>query len=700
MSTCITNRLVGKYYTGMKNVGRAHICSVGVCFTMQYVNHILLLYFISVLIEPCHNQQTSVTIKQGTLQGDLKYVAGRAVFYFLGVPYAEAPIGTLRFQPPIAHPGWQGTYTALNFKPPCAQPTGSTTVRDTMSEDCLYLNVWTRSLQPGENFLKPVIVLIEGQLFTLGNSKDTPADDLVSDQDLVVVTLAYRLNAFGFLSFEDDVLKGNIGLMDQGLAIQWVYDNIEQFGGDPNQITLLGHSAGAASVGYHLISRNIRPFINNAIMMSGSLLAPWASQKSPKDNALILANLLNCPSQRSLELRNCLQNKPFMDIVTAVNEMIKFGNISAIFGPDLKDRLFLSDDPSQALRQGNFKKVPVLTGIMAEDGVLMGYFIKGRLDKIASTEDIQTFTEEFLLTQVLRQYSNIANQVPMRKVISHEYIRSLDRLGLYTELVDLFTDAYFDAPNVQMMNTMASAGTEIYYYINDFNSVDIFGNNLLNRSSAAHGTDLLYLLGPTMYKTFFNTDFQAFSQSRFAKNLKDIIGEFARFGSPESLVLSGQWKLYNMQNKNFYNIYGSYSSYDYKQNRAYDFWTSYLPYLSSKMFNSESFNATSPEALLANSCTSFQIATWILLILCLIQVFSFIFLLLLCIKRYKRASQLPEQSIFTVPNAGTPRMQSRSHHRQASQSQEVGSLPMRSPIGTSVPNRGKWRDSISEYTGS
>ncbi len=101
-----------------------------------------------------------------------------------------------------------------------------------------------------------------GQLFTLSNPEDVPAEDLVEDQDVVVVTFSYRVNAFGFLSWEDPLMPGNLGLLDQHLAIKWVYDNIDQFGGDPNKITLLGHSAGAASVGYHLIATSSRFFIN------------------------------------------------------------------------------------------------------------------------------------------------------------------------------------------------------------------------------------------------------------------------------------------------------------------------------------------------------------------------------------------------------------------------------------------------------
>ena len=91
------------------------------------------------------------------------------------------------------------------------------------------------------------------------------------------------------------------------MAIRWVYENIHKFGGDPSQITLLGHSAGAASVGYHLISKNSRQYIQSAIFMSGSVLAPWASQHKSRDNAIILAKSLICPFENSTEMVTCLK---------------------------------------------------------------------------------------------------------------------------------------------------------------------------------------------------------------------------------------------------------------------------------------------------------------------------------------------------------------------------------------------------------
>ena len=236
-----------------------------------------------------------------------------------------------------------------------------------------------------------------------------------------MVTLAYRLNAFGFMSFEDPMIPGNVGLNDQYLAILWVYENIDALGGDRTQITLMGHSAGAASVFYHLISQKSQRYINRAIMMSGSVLAPWAFQPEPMANAKILANALGCFSLYPDEMLECLQvssssdsttsssspwsaafktaflplqNKRMQDIVTEVNRLLKNGNVSAIFAPvnDYNylpsDDVFVGDEPLKAIVRGDFKKVPMITGVVSNEGVLMGYFLKDILNRL-SVEDIK-----------------------------------------------------------------------------------------------------------------------------------------------------------------------------------------------------------------------------------------------------------------------------------------------------------------------
>jgi hypothetical protein len=155
----------------------------------------------------------------------------------------------------------------------------------------------------------------------------------------------------------------------------------------------------------------------------------------------------------------------------------------------------------------------MLTGLMAEEGFLMGYFLKEQLDQLPA-KDIKDFMENFVVKGILQQKKLNQSETALKKLISHEYFGEItlesDRLRILNEIVDFFTDVYFTDPLEKQMDLMASVGTEIFYYINDFRSADIFGNKFLNRTSASHGSDLLYLFGPEMYKNFFNQDFQTF----------------------------------------------------------------------------------------------------------------------------------------------------------------------------------------------
>ena len=173
-----------------------------------------------------------VDLRYGRLRGTTEIVGEKTIFSFKGIPYAEPPIGKRRFRPTAPHKGWTGTTKfATKFESICPQPSGSRRVRSNMKEDCLFLNIWTTylpssAISSGSRRLRPVVIFLEGQLFTLSNPIDFPAKDFVSDQDVVFVSVNYRVNAFGFLSWSDSTMPGNLGLLDQYLAILWVFNNI------------------------------------------------------------------------------------------------------------------------------------------------------------------------------------------------------------------------------------------------------------------------------------------------------------------------------------------------------------------------------------------------------------------------------------------------------------------------------------------
>ena len=183
---------------------------------------------------------------RGTVDGNLRV--------FLGIPYAAPPVGNLRWQPPEAHASWTDTLDASRAGNSCTQlsfrhggPEGS--------EDCLYLNIYS-PVSGGTRL--PVMVWIHGGTFIAGTGSSYDGSKLAAKGKLVVVTINYRLGPFGFLASRSldspGRPSGNYGLLDQQAALRWVKENIAAFGGDPNKVTVAGESAGAISIGLHLVS--------------------------------------------------------------------------------------------------------------------------------------------------------------------------------------------------------------------------------------------------------------------------------------------------------------------------------------------------------------------------------------------------------------------------------------------------------------
>jgi para-nitrobenzyl esterase len=203
-------------------------------------------------------------IEQGVVEG----VTEGTVFRFLGLPYAQPPVGDLRWRAPVPPEPWDGVREAVRFGPACPQVTrASADLRvQEQSEDCMYLNVWTSEL--GAAARQPVMVWIHGGGFLGGAGSEDAFDGarLAAERGVVVVTLNYRLSVFGFASYP--AIQANTGVLDHVAALSWVAQNIEAFGGDPGNVTVFGESAGAVAVRTLLSVSRARGLFHRAIMQS------------------------------------------------------------------------------------------------------------------------------------------------------------------------------------------------------------------------------------------------------------------------------------------------------------------------------------------------------------------------------------------------------------------------------------------------
>ncbi|XP_046988684.1 esterase FE4-like [Schistocerca americana] len=245
-------------------------------------------------------EYVTVDIEEGTIRGRMfETYTDKPMYRFEGIPYAEPPVGDLRFQPPVKKSAWTGVKDTLTAGPKCPQYSSGEAIGD---EDCLYLSVFGPGTPTRNGTLKNVMVFIHGGCFTGGAGSARPY--YYVDQDVILVNINYRLGLLGFLSTGDEVVPGNMGLKDQTEALRWVQRNIQAFGGDPQKVTILGQSAGGASVHYHLLSSLSKGLYKSAIAMSGSALNPWAFTINATDRAVRFAKHLGYNGKSSTDLLN------------------------------------------------------------------------------------------------------------------------------------------------------------------------------------------------------------------------------------------------------------------------------------------------------------------------------------------------------------------------------------------------------------
>jgi len=288
------------------------------------------------------------------------------VLAYFGIPYAAPPVGSLRWMPPQPHGKWQGVFAANKiFGNFCSQPDGTGgTIGD---EDCLALNVYTPNVKKNSQNKAPlpVMVWIHGGSLTTGASYIFDPSPLVTQGNVIVVTINYRLGYLGFFAHPaidaEGHLNGNYGLMDQQFALQWVKRNIGAFGGDPNNVTMFGESAAAQSVYYNLASPTAENLFQKAIDESGAILefrdyydfiVPLATGETIGTSLVpsgeSIASSVNCGSQTA----SCLRGVPASTLVL---------QDPALLWPFV-DGTVLTMTPTAAFASGQFNQVPVISG--------------------------------------------------------------------------------------------------------------------------------------------------------------------------------------------------------------------------------------------------------------------------------------------------------------------------------------------------
>ena len=329
---------------------------------------------------PKPRRRSSLSTTHGDVTGLKKRVVGVRVDVFYSIPFARPPTGDLRFRAPQPAEPWGSQTVDGTVKPnACWQPIDQAfggfpgvemwNPNTERSEDCLYLNVWRPTPRRADT-PKPIMVWISGRGFWSGSAVLDMYDgsQLAARRDVIVVTLAYRLGPLGFMYLENNPeVPGNAGLLDQVMALRWVKENAVNLGGSPDDITIFGESAGAASVGFHLVSPLSRDLFTNAIMESASPTSYWAVKDTQEtvERVKSLAESVFCPVDG--QLLSCLQSAD-PEALTDNQWHLVDRWFDVPMGP-IVDGTFLPAHPQEMLNAGNIKKTNVMIGVDKNEGI-------------------------------------------------------------------------------------------------------------------------------------------------------------------------------------------------------------------------------------------------------------------------------------------------------------------------------------------
>jgi para-nitrobenzyl esterase len=402
-----------------------------------------------------------------------------AMKQYLGIPYAAPPVGDLRWRPPQAPARWQGPRDATQFGNHCPQ-TASPFGRESTTEDCLYLNVFTPNRGPGRGHTKnlPVMVWIHGGALVVGESDDYDPTRLVQ-HGAIVVTLNYRLGHLGFLAHpalsaeSPDHASGDYGLMDQQAALRWVQRNIAKFGGNPDNVTIFGQSAGGLSVHSQLASPLAAGLFDRAIAQSGAYATSLPSLTTAEGAGTVVADGSGCGDQTAA----CMRGIPVETLLA--HQPATAGSLV----PNI-DGNVLPLSINEALDSGQFNRVPVVEGSTHDEFSIFAY---------TNVEAVfGQFPASFYPIVVPILLSTLGSNANPSAVIAQYPITSYQQ-SVGRALTAIGTDMLFACPGRRTAQALSKFVPTYAYEFNDPDAPQLFVPPASFPYKAYHASEIQYL---------------------------------------------------------------------------------------------------------------------------------------------------------------------------------------------------------------
>ncbi|XP_056632476.1 neuroligin-4, Y-linked isoform X2 [Diorhabda sublineata] len=600
------------------------------------------------------HQLTSRTVrtKYGDVSGvivslDAKHL--EPVEVFRGIPYASPPLGSLRFMPPVTGALWQGVKIADKFSPVCPQrlpdisnetaalrrmPKGRLEYLKRLlphlkeqSEDCLYLNIYAPAQGTrGEGSSSPkypVIVFIHGESYEWNSGNPYDGSVLASYGGVVVVTVNYRLGILGFLNANTDPYSrspANYGLMDQIAALHWIQENIAVFGGDPSNVTLLGHGTGAACVNFLITSSAVPEGVlfHRAILMSGSALSPWALIQEPSRFAAQVAVHANCsPELPHPHLLKCLREKPVELLLST--PILHQPEFAFAFGPSVDGVVIDTGEPPggdsahynefdsnniKPLKPEPQNAITILNNVLLRKSVisklsrydlLLGV-VKAEAYFAFNGEDVQYGIEADRRSKILRTFVRNTYSYHLSEILAtivNEYTdweRPVQHpINIRDETLEALSDAQYVAPVIHTADLHSAEHRNSYLYVFDYQTK--FGD-YPQRQGCIHGEDLPYLFGAPLIGGLMHFA-KNYTKSEIALSEITMIywSNFARTGNPNespdgethglrlerSRLKNVEWTAYEGVHKKYLNLDTKPKLKNHYRAHRLSFWLNLVP---------------------------------------------------------------------------------------------------------------------------
>ncbi|XP_006825267.1 butyrylcholinesterase isoform X2 [Saccoglossus kowalevskii] len=503
-----------------------------------------------------HGQEPIVNTRNGQLRGTRRDLFNGNVDSFLGIPYANPPVGELRFKvtEPYLRP-WEGVRDATEFSNACSQvPVQSDFRGETMwdvnapiSEDCLYLNVWSPFPTPSK---AAVMVWIPGGGLTSGASSVDLYDGatLADAEQVIVVSVNYRLGVLGFLALRDTQAPGNMGFLDQAMALQWVADNIDYFGGDPERVTIFGESAGAISVGVHLFSS--QNLFRRAILQSGNVFFPESIVTYDRSEKLALTmtdnlgcglNYLSNETVDNTKILECFNSKSTEEIVLA-----QYVDDVRIPTPGVVDGTFLKDSPLNLLKDGLYESTEILIGDNLNEGT---WFLPYMAPQYFSL-DQKPILNHTTFEEFIEFYFSMANALT-HAAISFEYTNWLEpenSADLVAGASDVVGDFLITCPTDETAKLYSQYGNDVYRYLFS----ELASNTpWLDWYGVLHGDEIPFVFGTPLYPENGFSD----SEKVLSREMMKYWANFAKTGNPnkesDDDVSDNAWPRFDLEEQQY-----------------------------------------------------------------------------------------------------------------------------------------------------